>query len=134
MFKQMMALTLAVLLINLLSVTPVSASSKPEDEARFTAKVKNEIAKLGTGPAARIEVRLRDKTKLKGYVGVAEETHFAVVNVKTGAATTVPYSQVQKVKGNNLSTGAGIAIGIGIAIGVLFLIAGICKATGKCQN
>jgi hypothetical protein len=35
--------------------------------------VKEGIHKLGTGLDARIEVKLRDKTKLKGYVSEAGE-------------------------------------------------------------
>jgi hypothetical protein len=37
-------------------------------------------------------------------------------------ATTVAYTDVTKVKGHNLSTGAKIAIGIGIGVGVVLLI------------
>ena len=37
-------------------------------EAKLAADVKSGIVKLGTGSAARIEVKLRDKTKIKGYV------------------------------------------------------------------
>lgn len=121
MTKKLLALTIAALLISLLGVVPVNATTKPEDEGKFAEKVKTEIAKLGTGPEAHIEVRLRDKTKLKGYVSEADETHFAVVNAKTGATTTVAYPQVQKVKGNNLSTGARIAIGIAIIVGILLI-------------
>ena len=134
MTKKLLALTITVFLINLLCAAPVTAATKGEDDAKFAEKVKTEIAKLGTGPDALIEVSLRDKTKLKGYVGEADDTHFAVVNPKTGTTTMVTYPQVKKVKGNNLSTGARIAITIGIVIGVLFLIAGICKVANRCQE
>lgn len=40
-----------------------------------------------------------------------------IVDDKTGGTTAVPYPQVKKVKGNNLSTGAKIVIGVGIVIG-----------------
>ena len=33
-------------------------------------KVKEVINKLGTGENARVEVKLRDQTKLKGYVRI----------------------------------------------------------------
>ena len=92
-------------------------------ESMFAAKVKTEIAGLGTGPAARVEVKLRDKTKLKGYVSEATDTHFAVVDDKTRAATQVPYPQVKTVKGNNLSKGAKIAIAVGVGFALLVLFA-----------
>jgi hypothetical protein len=69
MFKRKLALMLAGALIFSLSATPMTlAKSKPEKEAEFAAKVKTGIAKLGTGPEARLTVKLRDKTKLAGYV------------------------------------------------------------------
>ena len=47
---------------------------------------------------------------------------FAVVDDKTGAATTVTYPQVKQVKGNNLSTGVKIAIGIAIFLAVVLFL------------
>jgi hypothetical protein len=79
-------------------------------------KVKEGISKLGTGAEARIEVKLRDKTKLKGYVSEAGEDSFVIADEKTGATSTVTYAQVKQVKGNNLSTAAEIAIGVGVII------------------
>lgn len=99
------------------ATTTVSAK-----EAKFAAKVKAGIAKLGTGPEARIELKLRDKTKLKGYVSEASEDNFVVVDEKTGAATQVLYPQVKKVKGHNLSTGAVIGVGVTLAIIVTLII------------
>ena len=133
MSRKLLALTIAALLISLLCVAPVNASTKPDDEAKFAAKVKTEIARLGTGPEARIEVSLRDKTNLKGYVSEADDTHFAVVNAKTGKATTVAYPQVRKVKGNNLSTKAHIAIGIAVTVGLLVLIYKFCAFNKTCS-
>jgi hypothetical protein len=91
-------------------------------EAKLAADVKSGIVKLGTGSAARIEVKLRDKTKIKGYVQEIAEDHFVVVDERTGATTTIAYTQVKQVKGNNLSTGAKFAIFV-LIMGVLFAIA-----------
>lgn len=70
----------------------------------------------------RVEVKLRDERKLKGSVGEAGEGGFTVVDAKTGTLTKVTYPQVQKVKGNNLSTGAKIAIGLGAVVAVLVIL------------
>jgi hypothetical protein len=122
MLKKILSLALAVLLIGIVSVTPVYADSKEEKEARFAEKVKAGISKLGTGEMARVEIKLRDKTKLKGYIKEAGEDSFVLVDTKTGAATTVLYPQVKQVKGNNLSTGQKIALGVGITLGALLLL------------
>jgi hypothetical protein len=98
-------------------------SSGATKEARSVEKIKSAIARLGAGPDARIEVNLKDKRKLKGYVSEVGDDHFVVVDNKTGAATTVPYPQVRQVKGNNLSTGAKIAITIGVILALAALLA-----------
>ena len=99
----------------------VSAAPKSDDEKR-AEKVKTEILKLGTGPDARIKLKLRDKTKLEGYVSEANENDFTVVSSHNGTATTVAYPQVGTARGNNLSGGARIAIGIAISVAVTYLV------------
>jgi len=119
MYKKLLSLVLAGLLVNVVGVKFAYASAKEEKRAEATEKVKAGIARLGVGEAAQVEVKLRDNTKLKGYVREAGPDSFVVVDAKSGAATEVPYPQVKQVKGNNLSTGAKIAIGVGIAVGVI---------------
>ncbi|HEV2863029.1 MAG TPA: hypothetical protein VGX48_18585 [Pyrinomonadaceae bacterium] len=125
MLKRILCLALAGLLVNVAGAGPASAASKEEKDARFAERVKAGIAKLGTGRDALVEVKLRDKTKLKGYVGKAGGEHFVVADAKTGAATAVAYSQVKQVKGQNLSTGARIAVGVALAVGLLIAIAAL---------
>ena len=122
MLKKLLSLLLATLLINLAGVMPAYAASKEEKEARFAEKVKASVLKFGTGEAARVKVKLRDKTKLEGYISAADGETFTVKDSKTAAATTVAYLQVKSVKGHNLSTGAKIAIGVGIAATIIFII------------
>lgn len=117
------ALVLLAVLVNITPSSPALAAKNPEKEAQFAEKVKTEIAKLGTGPNARIELKLRDKSKLKGYISEVSEGSFVVVDDKTEAATTVPYPQVRQVKGNNLSMGVKIAIGVAIFVAVALILA-----------
>ena len=121
MFKQLLATLLALLLVNLISQGTTYAAPVSGKET-VTERVKESILKLGTGPDARVEVKLRDKTKLNGYVFEAGDESFVIVEGKDQIATTVVYSQVKQVKGNNLSTGAKIAIGFGIGIVILLFL------------
>jgi hypothetical protein len=121
-YMRITAVVLVAVLLNITCPSPALAGSSPEKEARFAQKVKKEIAKLGAGPAARVDLKLRDKTKLKGYISEVGDQSFSVVDDKTGSATTVTYSQVKQVKGNNLSTGAKIAITIVIILAVAVII------------
>lgn len=115
MLRKVLCFVLVGFVLSVAGVGPAYAGSK-EKETRLAEKVKEGIRKLGTGVDARVEVKLRDKTKLKGYVSEADEDSFVVVDEKTGATSKVAYPQVQKVKGNNHSTAVEIAIGVGVII------------------
>ena len=115
MFKKI----LSMVLVGLFSVAGVRltyAGSREEKQTRFAEKVKEGIARLGTGEDARVEVKLRNKTKLKGYVSEAGPDSFVVVDKKTNATSIVTYAQVAQVKGNNLSQAAEIALGVGVIL------------------
>ena len=121
--QKSLSLTLiGALLYALLALPAFAATSNSEQkEAARVAKIKSSIAKLGTGPEAKLKIKLNDKTKLAGYVGQINDASFVMVDDKTGAATEVAYPNVTQAKGKNLSTGAAIAIGIGIGVGATFL-------------
>jgi hypothetical protein len=68
-----------------------------------------------------VQVELRDKTRLGGYISELGAESFVITN-KAGVATTVAYPQVGKVKGNNLATGDKIVIGIGIGVAIVLLL------------
>jgi hypothetical protein len=126
MFKKYLVLGLTILAINLSLSASAFAETKAEKDAKFADKVKTNVTKLGTGKDVLVEVKLRDKTKLKGYVSRINENGFVVVNEKTGAATEVSYSNAKQVKGNNLSNGVKIALGVALiaAFVVILIIAG----------
>ncbi len=123
MYRKIWVLVLGCLLLQAAYPQSISAMTKAEKETRFAEKIKAGIAKLGTGKDARIEVKLQDGTKLKGYVSETTDDHFVVMNAKTGAAVPVAYPQVKQVKGNNLSEGVKIAIGLAIGIGLAVILA-----------
>lgn len=120
--KKLLTLMVACLVVSAVSVRPVAASSNAEKELRFTGKVKLGIEKLGSGRDTRVEVKRRDKTRLKGYISEISENEFVVTDVKTGASNKVAYAEVKQIKGNNMSTGAKIAIGVAVAVGLILLI------------
>jgi hypothetical protein len=126
MFKKNLSVFLTVSLLLSLFAAPSglagSARPKEEKEAALAREVKAGVAKLGAGKDATISVKLRDKTKLKGYVSRIEEEAFVIADAKTGAETRVAYGDVTQAKGNNLSTGAIIAIAAGAAVGITLLV------------
>ncbi len=98
------------------------AKTKAEKQVVIAGKVKAGLEKLGIGDDTRVHVKLRDKTKLSGYIsGINSET-FVVTNLKTGQSTAVAYADVAQVKGQNLTRGQKIAIGVGIAAVLVIVV------------
>ena len=110
-----------LLILSLFGMTTyVRAAASDADETVRTEKIKREIRKLGTGPNAQIKLKLRDKTKIEGYISEVNETGF-VVNQHNGSSTAVAFPQVGAARGNNLSGGVKIAIGVGLTVAVTYL-------------
>lgn len=84
-------------------------------------KARMDVARLGVGKEARVEVKLRDNTKLKGYVSEVGRDTFTVTDSKTGASRTLAYEDVSQVsrRGNGLSTRTKALIGAAVATGVV---------------
>ena len=118
------SLLLACLLISLTIARPASAIAQQGQAERRVEKIKADVKKRGVGESARVEVRLLDGTKLKGYIREANENGFVVVDRKTAATQTVTYEQVDRVRGTGgLSLGTKLAIGLGIAAAALVTLA-----------
>ena len=124
MLKKYLSLILIVLLLNMINAGPALARTSAEKRAEFAGKVKAGVARLGVGRAALVEVKLRNKKKVAGYISEATEDHFVVKDLKTDAATTVAYPDVTQIKGNNLSekTKVALVVGIAAAVGVLIFV------------
>lgn len=124
MLRRSVSVLLLTLMVSITNPANVFGKSQ-EDEARKAQKVKAAILSLGVGPQARVKVKLKDKTKLEGYIKETGDDHFVIFNPKTGVDTTVAFSQVSKAQGKNSGNATKIAIGAGIAAGVVILILAI---------
>ena len=124
MWKSALTCALSIVLANLLYFPTATAKPVTIKEQRQLEKLKTGIRKLGTGPDARIKIKLKDKTELRGYISEAGENSFVVVNAETGKSNIVDYPQVAQAKGNNLSSKAKLAITLVVVgvIGILILV------------
>src|SRR5215510_5092366 len=117
MLKRLFSIGLAVLLFhagNSLLIHDVARASQGDAAA---AKVKAAVAKRGTGPKAKVTVKLKDKTRLKGYISNASGDSFTLSDSKTGQTKTLAYSDVAEVKKQGgLSLAAKIGIGVGVGV------------------
>jgi uncharacterized integral membrane protein len=83
--------------------------------------IKKGVKKLGVSKDSIVKVKMRDKTKIKGYISQIDEDSFTVTD-KTGQSTVIEYTKAKQIKGNNLHAGVWIAIGVGAAIVLILLI------------
>jgi hypothetical protein len=129
--------TFAILLATLLSVASFGLQTSSAQAAGYTAEqARAGVAKAGVGQKARVEVRLRDNTKLKGYVSEAGADSFTLNDAKTGAARSIAYADVAQVRrqGGGLSTGTKAIIWGGVAAGAAITLYAVRGAfcDGQC--
>jgi len=118
--KRMLAIVLTGILLTMaVGLGPVNGQSvqdavqdQRQDDPR-AAKVRMDVFKLGVGEKARVEVKLRDNSKLKGYIGEAKADSFTVVDSENGYRQTIAYADVDKVKktAGGFSTRSWIILG-----------------------
>jgi len=106
-----------LLTISIIGPQLAFANSSRDKETRFAGKVKAAIVQLGAGQTSIVSIKLRDKTKLTGYVSEIGDASFVVTDLKSAEATIVAYPDVAQVKGNNLSTRTKIIITAAIIAG-----------------
>jgi len=128
MIKKNISIVVAALLtFSTIGQQSISASTKAEREARFAQKIKAAIVQLGTGQSSQVNLKLRDNTKLTGYISEIGDTSFVVTDLTSAETTTVSYPNVAQVKGNNLSTRTKIIIAAAVIAGVaitLYIVRG----------
>jgi len=115
MFKHILSLALTALMMNAFGLHAVKASTSQEAQTKHIEKVKEGVRKLGIGPEAKVEVKLLDGRKFKGFIKEVADDHFVVLERQTGADITVDYARVKEIKGQNGLTAAKIAITAGKA-------------------
>jgi len=120
--------TLAATLTGILLFTAfgLNAAWAQTSDARATEKARAKVAKIGAGSKTKIEVILRDHTKLRGRVSHVGVDDFTITNAKTGTSQTLAYTDVEKVSkgGSGLTMGTWILIAAGagaaITVGAIF--------------
>jgi len=96
------------------------AIAQSTNDQQATEKTRSKVQKIGVGSNARVEVKLRDNTQLKGYITDADQDSFTVVDSKTGSSKTMSYADTSTVKkaGSGLSAKTWIILGAA-AVGAL---------------
>jgi hypothetical protein len=123
MLKKQLSLALVVLLANVLIAAPASARPQNNNQEQTVEKIKAKIAKIGVGSKARANVKLKNGTKIKGYIAEARADDFVIRDRQTNDPRTVAYDEVAKVdKTGGHSRARNITIGVAIGVGATLAI------------
>ena len=92
------------------------ASAAPD-----TASIRAQIVGMPLG--TRIELRLKDKQKLRGARGAVSDSGFTLVDARSGERQ-IAFDDVASVKHVNAKshTGRNILIGVGIGVGAVAIV------------
>jgi len=109
------ALSLIITVVSLTLPARVAAQSTTDME-----KVRAKVQILSASKDSQVEVRFRDKTKIKGYIASFEPVSFNLRDSKTGTSQSIAYSEVDSVSkaGGSVSTKTWLIIG-GVAAGAI---------------
>lgn len=97
------------------AIMMASGSVFPNDYS--VDRVKATLSEIGTGKDARVTVKLKSGTVLKGYIAELGKEDFSIVS--KAETRKVLCSEVAKVKKRKLNIGIKIAIAAGVVIGAL---------------
>ena len=133
--------TLAMIISGIIIFTTYgiqATQAQTASQSRQAEKARAKVQQIGVGPEARVEVKLKDSTKFKGYVSAATADSFTITDSRTGATQTVGFAEVAQVKkpGSGLSTrtlfilgGAAVAA---IIVGVTVVRPVVCDGGAGC--
>jgi hypothetical protein len=128
MLKTFLSLLIAVIFL-CGTVTQPALAQQSNSKVPTVEKIKSKVVRMGVGAKAKATIKLKNGTKVKGYVAQAGEDDFVIRDRKTDAPTTISYADVLKVEENRgHSTARNIAIGVAIGVGALLAIIGIALA------
>ena len=133
MIEKCLSFALICLLLITANFSLVSAQTKTDKTAFSIDRIKTDVAKRGTGENKRVEVKMLDGTKRKGYISQADEDSFTLIDSKTDQAVSLAYGDVTQVKkaGPKGDTIALWIIGGAAAVGAVVLGSLLLK---RCRN
>ena len=119
MIKKHAAIALSLIITTVTLAFPVQATTQSETEIeKVRAKVRI-LSSPSTSNDAQVEVKFRDKTKVKGHITAVEPVSFTLKS-KDGTSQSIAYSEVESVNkaSSGVSTKTWLIIG-GVAAGAV---------------
>ena len=137
MLRRTFAIMLAGLLLgSTLAFQSVNAQSAIDSAS--AEKARSTVYQLGQGRDAKVEVKLRDNSKVKGYITATDQDSFVVTDPKTGSSQTVAYADALQVKKpSGVSRGwiiGGAAAAAAVVVGWIVLKPALCDGGAQSRG
>jgi hypothetical protein len=97
LIRKQLALLTSVALIAITVTFPGAISAQTTTDAAAN-KARFEVQKISSNRGQKVEIKLRDSSKIKGYISEVAQDNFVVSDPKTGASQTLSYAEVSSVK------------------------------------
>jgi len=110
MQRRLCCFLLAGLMVLGTGETRALAQAKFEAHPAQSIKVKEALASLGTGEAARIRVTLQDMSFRSGYVSEVRGHSFVVTNPLSETQVEIGYNEVMRLRADNTITGVKLSL------------------------
>ena len=112
MFRPIFAMMLAAAIV-FTGFGLQTVGAQAVNDAQATEKIRTKVQKIGVGGNARVEVKLRDNTQMKGYISDADQDSFTVVDSMSGSHNKLVYTDTSSVKkaGGGISSKTWIILG-----------------------
>ncbi len=137
MIKKCLSVAFIGLMLLFTNLQLINAQTSTGNNAATVEKIKANVTKRGTGEKARVNVKMLNGTKMKGFISQAGDDSFTLTDSKTKQTSTLAYSDVAQVKGTGLSTTSKILIGVGVGIAITVVVLAatfdpFCGFSGNC--
>ena len=117
MIKRYLAIPLSVIITALSFGLPAIARAQSTAE---TEKIRAQVQALSASKDSQVQVKFRDKTKVKGYINSVEPLSFTLRDPKDGTSQSIAYSEVDSISKADagVSTKTWLILG-GVAAGAV---------------
>ena len=117
MIKTPLAIAISLIITAVSFGLPATATAQTSADVE---KIRARVQILSTSRDSQVEVKFRDKTKVKGYIGSVEPIFFTLKDPKDGKLQSINYSEVESVSkaSSGISTKTWLIVA-GVAAGAV---------------
>ena len=117
MTKRYLAIALSAILTAISLGLPATARAQ---STTATDQIRAKVQTLAVSKDSQVQVKFRDKTKLKGYIDSVDPVAFTLRDAKKGTTQSIAYSEVESVSkaSDGVSTKTWLILG-GVAAGAV---------------